>query len=302
LDLLDLVHDQVRKLGVQNRTKKAITRFGHVGQQTEAFQFPAGDLPSNLTICKARKQRTLIRLLLESLGSFLESVVSSLMIWSFAVLRWAWKTFSANSVILAFLACSLLLNSFYSSRDTYGWWHERNAAKFMVRLGVGPDHVMSKAIYLHDIDEAIANRTDWPSGQLSPCFATFNEYTRSPATLKTDSGLLESGERSSSLRLQRTRERLGMHRHDLLVALRVVNSIEREVFESEWAHWVYQEINRCRRIEVFLSDHSGSHEADLSLRSGQNVFGDLKEDVVRWYEEYCSSCRKERERLSQHGL
>lgn len=302
LDLVDLVNDQVRKLGLQSRTKKAITIFGLVGQQTNAFQFAAGDLPSNLNMRKARKQRTLTWLLLESLGSLLQSVVSSLMLWAFDVLRWVWKTFSANGVILALLVFSLLLNSFYSSRDTYDWWHERNAARFMTRLGVGPDHVMSKAIFLRDIDEAVANLTDWHTGQSSPCFVTFNEYSQGPGTLNAGSAVLQSGDTSSNRRLQRTRERLGTHRHDLLVALRVINSIEKEVLESEWEHWVRQEISRCQKIEVLLSDNDRVGELNLSLQQSQNAFGDRREDVLRWYEEYCSSCRKEQETLKHRSI
>jgi len=48
-----------------------------------------------------------------------------------------------------------LVNLFFASRDTSVWWTERNAAKFMTRIGVGPSPIMSKAIYLKDLDEAL---------------------------------------------------------------------------------------------------------------------------------------------------
>src|ERR1700738_577449 len=43
MDLGDVVSDQVRKLGPQSRTKKAIQIFGHVGQQTSVSLFSASD-------------------------------------------------------------------------------------------------------------------------------------------------------------------------------------------------------------------------------------------------------------------
>lgn len=48
----------------------------------------------------------------------------------------------------------------------------------MARLGVGPNHVMSKAIYMRDIDEVIANATvGQSSNNMSKCFSTFYQQT-----------------------------------------------------------------------------------------------------------------------------
>lgn len=48
LDLLDLISDQVRKLGARSRTKRAITIFGLIGHETNVFNFSSAD-PSALT-------------------------------------------------------------------------------------------------------------------------------------------------------------------------------------------------------------------------------------------------------------
>lgn len=159
LDLVDLVSDQVNRLGPRSKTKKAIFVFGDVGRQTQVSQFAGVDSPLPLESRRPREQRDLFSLLMETSGSLFQSAVSSLMIWTFALLRWIWKTTNANSLILLLLGSSVLVNAFYSSRDTYQWWHERNAWKFVSRLGIQPDNVMSKAIYVQDIDEIIANAT-----------------------------------------------------------------------------------------------------------------------------------------------
>ena len=99
-------------------------------------------------------------MLLETSRSVAGSVISSLMIWGFAFLRNIWKVTSAHKVILLLLMLSAATNVFFTSRDTTQWWTERNAGKFMARLGVGPNLMMSKAVHLADLDEiAMANRS-----------------------------------------------------------------------------------------------------------------------------------------------
>jgi hypothetical protein len=305
LDLLDLISDQVRKLGPRSRTKRAIAIFGLIGHATNIFQFSSAESSALNQARNTRKQRSLVWLLLDSTGSFLESAVSSLMIWSFALLRWGWKTCTANGLILSLLFSSLLINGFYSSRDTYDWWHERNAAKFLSRLGIHSDHVMSKAVFVHDLDQAMLNTTTgWHpndnSSSSSHCFATFHEQT-----------LLDSGtslvlqkvtpsqsddilEKSAARRVQRTRQRLGMYRHDLLVAMRVLNSIEKEVLRSEWERWLGKETERCEQIATLL--HADAGEFDLNT----NAFAGREEDVKHWYEQYCMSCQEELQRWNSN--
>lgn len=153
LDLADVIADQVLKLGPQSRTKKAIHIFGQVGQQTSVSLFSATD--SGQSKRPQIKQRTLTNMLFETIGSFGESAISSVMMWAFAALRSIWKISSAHSLILIALFVSVLTNAFFTSRDTSDWWAERNAAKFMTRIGVGPNPIMSKAIYLKDLDDIL---------------------------------------------------------------------------------------------------------------------------------------------------
>jgi hypothetical protein len=162
-DLGDVVADQVRKLGPQSRTKKAIQIFGHVGQQTSVSLFSAAE--SGQSKRPQIKQRTLTSMVLETTSSFGESVASSLMMWGFAILKKVWSISSAHSILLSVLIISLATNAFFSGKGTSVWWAERNAANFMSRIGVGPNIMMSKAVYLKDLDDALANGPDEILGQ-----------------------------------------------------------------------------------------------------------------------------------------
>lgn len=163
LDLADVIADQVRKLGPRSRTKKAIHIFGYIGQQKSAALFPGAQ--SGFSKRPQITQRTLTHMLLETVRSVGESAISSLMMWTFAAIRSLWKAMSAHTIILIVLLLSMLTNAFFTSRDTSDWWAERNAAKFMSRIGVGPNTVMSKAIYLKDLDEALTTLPDELLGQ-----------------------------------------------------------------------------------------------------------------------------------------
>ncbi|KAH8422690.1 SNF1-interacting protein [Aspergillus melleus] len=224
------------------------------------------------------------------------------MLWTFALLRWVWKVTSAHKVILLLLVSSVFMNGLYTSQEAYEWWHDRNAEKFMARLGVHPDQVMSKAIYMRDIDDALANTTiGQNSNNASECFATFHQQTLggegASRSLGTSSPK-DSMTKSAARRLQQTRERLALYRHNLLVALRVVNSIEKEVIENEWERWLRQELRRCRQVEVLLGKSKAGDEADLQAdRMGQTIFAGLSGDVRQWYDQYCTSCQREQEQL-----
>jgi hypothetical protein len=154
-DLGNVIADQVRKLGPQSRTKKAVHIFGNVGQQTSISLFSA--VESGGSKRPQIKQRTLTHMLLETISSFSESAVSSLMMWAFAALRSIWKAASAQRLLLLCLLLSMLANAYITSRNTSVWWSERNAARFMSRIGVGPNTMMSKAIYLKDLEDSISS-------------------------------------------------------------------------------------------------------------------------------------------------
>ncbi|EPS27839.1 hypothetical protein PDE_02783 [Penicillium oxalicum 114-2] len=303
LDLVDLVSDQVRRLGAHSRTKKAITIFGHVGRLSNVSQFTGAG--GNLKLeTRKRTHRTMPHLMMETVLSFLESALSFLMQSSFGLIGWTVKALNAHKVILGLLVVSALLNGLYTSTISREWWHERNASNFMARMGIQPNMVMTKAIYLRDIDEAIANSTILPhDGNHSTCFSAFNEHRLQPSDLPlslSTENARDAVAKSAAKRFLETRERLGEYRHNLLVGLRVVNSIEKEVIANEWQRWLRGEVRRCRQIEILLGE--GKEAAGNEARQAAKVdklFGKNADNVKEWYDRYCTSCRQEQEQISR---
>jgi len=66
-----------------------------------------------------------------------------------------------------------------------------------------------------------------------------------------------------------------LHRHDLLVALRVVNRIETEVVEAEYENWLLDETHKCDRVGAMIEGTGKGKE----------------KEVEAWVKGYCGDCR-----------
>lgn len=136
-------------------------------------------------------------------------------------------------------------------------------------------------------------------------------YEEAGATLSSGNS------KATARRLRRTRQRLGSYRHDLLVAMRVVNSIEKEMIQSEWENWLVDENLRCEQVKMMLSDKSnstsssstGNTKAATTSSTGngaQKVMRPIDEKRIEslreWHAEYCGSCRVEKDKLLETRL
>jgi len=116
----------------------------------------------------------------------------------------------------------------------------------------------------------------------------------------------ETVTRSTARRLRRTRQHLGSYRHDLVVAMRVVNNIEREMMKAEWENWLLDENVRCKQVQTMLRENRTSTAPNKKAKgvNSQQVL-DLKErerigkmdEMRKWHEEYCTSCKLEQDML-----
>ena len=160
-DLVDVVNDQVAKLGHNRSTVKVTGIFGQIGIQTQAVQLEAQDIPppNRPRKFKLRPQST-GSFIAQLIGNIVISILSTVMSWVLAVFAGLGNIISAHSFIFGLLLLSGATNFFYTSRDSWDWWNERNAANFMSRLGVKPSITMTRSIYIRDIEESFLNPND----------------------------------------------------------------------------------------------------------------------------------------------
>jgi hypothetical protein len=300
-DLVDVVNDQVARLGHNRSTNKVTNIFGQIGAQTQAVQLDAQEIPPPNRPRKFQLHpQTTGSFIAQYIGNVIISVLSTVMSWILAVFAGLGKVVSTHKLLVMLLLASGGANMFYTSKDSWTWWNERNAANYMARLGVGPSTSMSRSIYLRDIEEEFLNPNIThielanPLGSASnkwyvppyrihhvTCltllsYQTFTQLLHSPSAPSSPSHLTPSTH--STRRLQRTRLDLGTHRHDLLVALRLVNRIEREVVDAAFETWVRDETGRCERVGRMLEERGKE--------------GAKAEGVKEWVEGYCGDCKR----------
>ncbi|KAF2208811.1 hypothetical protein CERZMDRAFT_48533 [Cercospora zeae-maydis SCOH1-5] len=291
LDLSNVAMDQVAKLGNYSKTIKAVEIFGTVGQQTQTAQIgsdqvPSGALPPITPV--SSKPISIFQLVSNDLFARTLSASSVVLDLGVAIGKGAISLCTAHTLLIVVLAISALYNAWHGYRDGLVWYHERSAAKFMARVGVVPDVMMSKGIYLRDVehlvaeDVAINDGDSWERSEANSqrtCRSTFHEHVMSSKALP--------GPGTPGVQLQRSRDSLARQRHDLVVALRVVNRIERDVVQAEFEDWVRAESRKCERVEGMLVQLNANNSTRNGSSNGTSA--GLGEDFA----EYCSSCHVE---------
>ena len=121
---------------------------------------------------------------------------------------------------------------------------------------------------------------DLPSGgeDARGCRSTFLHHlslTDPSNAISFSSGVPQPPGTAAIDRLQRTRANLASQRNQLLVGLRVVNSVEKETISAEYENFVLDEMSRCRQAKVVLE------------RSNESDTGGLGS----WWGEYCGNCQ-----------
>lgn len=160
-DLVDVVNDQVARLGHNKSTGKVTSIFGQIGVQTQAVQVNAEDIPPPNRPRKFKLRPTTTgSFIAQFVGNVIISVLSTVMSWILTIIAGIGNVVSAHKLLVVLLLVSGGTNMFYTSKDSWAWWNERNAAKYMSRLGVGPSTSMTRSVYLKDIAEAFANHND----------------------------------------------------------------------------------------------------------------------------------------------
>ncbi|KAF2101272.1 hypothetical protein NA57DRAFT_64137 [Rhizodiscina lignyota] len=315
LSLADLLEDQagrVKSSSVTSNssTRKALAVFGHVGVATSAQQLSASDVPPSSRLQRLRLQRTSLAALGFEVGrAVLGDVISALLGAVVAGLQTIIKTVSAHGLLVALLALSAMANLFLGHREGWAWWREHSALKYMGRLGVGSGNamVMGRAVWLRDVeayDPIVDVLQPNRDGEGNKCVATFRALLSAGETSGSSgfsplepfaSSVPQQTSTTLSNRLQRTRNNLATYRHDLLVAMRVVNRVEKEVVQAEYEAWVDEEARRCRRVGKMIVEREENKSKQITNDKGWD-------SLKSGWKEYCGDCIGAAGDLDGNGL
>ncbi|KAI5304667.1 SNF1-interacting protein, partial [Ascosphaera atra] len=209
VNLMDLVTAEVRKLETQNnQTKKAIAIYGQIGHKKETIQFP---LPQDSETTVAPMQHTgLVSLMLEAADGLSRASLKEVLTWFISSVKWCSKIASAHKILLILLLVSAMWNMMHTYYDSLHWMQERSAANFMNRIGVRPTGTIARAVYIEDMDAAIARGPFLEGGSNSTCFSVFHEANSpdAPDDFFHAAPKMDSNSRTSTKRVRKTRQRL----------------------------------------------------------------------------------------------
>ena len=91
-----------------------------------------------------------------------------------------------------------------------------------------------------------------------------------------------------------------------MVAMRVVNNVEREMLQAEWENWLLDENTRCKQVEMMLRENRGNisptrrikgADSQQVLEAEEREKGARIDGLKKWQEDYCGSCKIEQKRL-----
>jgi hypothetical protein len=157
-DLVDVVNDQIARLGHNRNTAKVTNIFGLIGVTTQAVQVNAKDIPPPNRPRKFKlRPQTTGSFIAQFVGNIIISILSTVMSWILAIITGIGNVVSAHKLLIVLLLLSGGANFIYTSKDGWASWNERSAAKYMSRLGVKPSTSMTRSIYLSDIEHSFFN-------------------------------------------------------------------------------------------------------------------------------------------------
>lgn len=161
--LEDVVEGQVRRLGTENRIKNATSLFGGIGEIHEGGADSSRSLdgdPSGHPDRSRVTQRSLVYMILENIVSLGKSTLSTIVMSLIAILSTIFGIISAQRILVGLLFFSVGSNLMLTSKSTMSYWAERRANRFLNEIGISPNKIMSKAVYLKDMEELISNGTE----------------------------------------------------------------------------------------------------------------------------------------------
>lgn len=145
--------DQVSRLGTQaNNSRKAVQIFGQVGIQTQSSHVSPTDLPGSRSGDRIRTH-TIIGLTRSTLARVALQVFFAILGLIIQIVQSTAKVVTGHTVVVGLLALSAFTNVYFTNRDTWSWWRERNTRSFMAKIGVHPNVVMGRSVWLKDLDE-----------------------------------------------------------------------------------------------------------------------------------------------------
>ncbi|KAF3232626.1 SNF1-interacting protein [Orbilia oligospora] len=272
-DLASIISNEVNILGAGAKLFKIISQYGQVTIDGDSNNSAAPEsvpyIPPSSAMLETTYNEFFVRYLTARVYNITGTILHGLSIAFTGIFR----SLRLNLILLGVLGISVLLNLVVSVSTAKEFWHSRAALSYVENIGVVPSSTMKRSITLQELELATqfnAPRFHAKNGQ---CFQKFLNTHAFADDIETGS----QNQVAFSSKLELARRKLGMYRHDILVTLSLINSLEKSVLMSEWELWVWRERSRCR-------------QARTALRNSTIFKDQTQNDKSVSIEAYCRSC------------
>ncbi|KAK9452977.1 hypothetical protein V1511DRAFT_108090 [Dipodascopsis uninucleata] len=288
----------LRQLGTKGRTSKAVQLFGQVGKSNVSVQLDTESAEAEPRIASEggslsnkddQKQfyfsrKSFAQLVFESVLESVLTWVSNGFVAIFRLGRQLASLVDAHSFFLLIIAGSLIVNVFLGARSTVSYWTERRANKIMEQVGVRPNGILAKAVFLSDLEEYVSEGTQMAQEPQGLCYSKFRNFAEE---LKPESPLdfvsrayTNPVTQDAAKRIWLAKQKAGVERHQHIVALKVITRMEEELVTAEWQNWLRSERIRCIELSTEIPD--------LNINSSE-----ISNDLSLTIKDYCESCNME---------
>ncbi|CAK7897105.1 membrane-anchored lipid-binding protein Sip3p [[Candida] anglica] len=268
------IGDAEKAIGTHGQVVKAIYMYGKLTRSTYAEDTPDVEatyfgLLSALRLVFHRAMLLLLRFSALFIH-FLANAIITLI-----------KGIRMNQFIIILLVGSGLLNLCMLGKTTQSYWHARRVSKIASEFLASDPWVLQRAVYIKDTEDMLQVIRTPESMNDSRCFDMFKKTSFSLNHERYPQWNAEYGDadtREVARNLKKSLQEIGIKRNELLVNLKMLNSMEEEIAQGEWKNWLLSEIQRCEYVM----------ESDM----------EVNDEGVDQIIEYCRGCTSELQHLS----
>ncbi|EGV63189.1 hypothetical protein CANTEDRAFT_93960 [Yamadazyma tenuis ATCC 10573] len=266
----------IKTLGDKGQVGKAIYLYGSIS---------VADVQQNMEapVCSIDVRSVVYLLVVKPLIEFIVSMKQKwLQVLAF-IFGYA-KEITGQRLLLAIIAVSGLLNLFLISKTSISYWTAQQAHNKALKIFNSQPIMLERAVYLKDIQELTFQDSSIGAGE-SQSLESFNKasFIRNVGSyVDLEQEYIDADIRESAMGLKRSFEEIGVKRHKVLMELRILNDMEKEVANAEYRNWLVSELRKCERFKKTAAANA------LSDLGAENV--SFVEEGMKSIDEYCRGC------------
>lgn len=275
------IQEAVATLGSTGQNAQAVYVYGKLTKTSVPYDVaPVVITPlsvSHVLKVISRKIGWLVLRITAAAGLFVVNMVVTLL-----------KGLRMNLILLGIIAILALTNVFLAGKTTRSYWVARRADNLAHNLLEAEPMMMLRAVYSRDVQDLMKVEMQSVFNRLeSECFKAFQSKSfvvnyDHVTSWNHDYG--DEATRATAQGLQLALHDIGVKRHELLVRLKMLNDMEKELARGEWRNWLVSELQMCQHVRE-------SHFDELVERKEEDE-GDVKQGL-EYVMGYCRSCAQD---------